>query len=119
MSLDKVKQGLPPHRMSLLVDIEYGRPFEVEVSRPGPLYQRSSRRRRALTAGHHGRGAAPGETKRTQHAALGSYVLAVEGIAGEHLEAACGQGTDGMMTCTHAVATLLPAGRCEHAESNI
>lgn len=37
MSLDKVKQGLPPHRMSLLVDIEYGRPFEVEVSVcPGP-----------------------------------------------------------------------------------
>ena len=32
MSVEKAKQGLQPHKMSLLVDIEYGRPFEVEVS---------------------------------------------------------------------------------------
>lgn len=31
MSIAKAKQGLPPHKMSLLVDIEQGRPFEVEV----------------------------------------------------------------------------------------
>ena len=31
MSLEKVKQGLPPHKMSLLMDVEQNRPFEVEV----------------------------------------------------------------------------------------
>ena len=32
MSVEKVKQGAPPHKMSLLIDIEQNRPFEVEVS---------------------------------------------------------------------------------------
>ncbi|ORY32287.1 ketopantoate reductase PanE/ApbA C terminal-domain-containing protein [Naematelia encephala] len=31
MSLEKAKQGIPPHRMSLLIDVEMGRPFELEV----------------------------------------------------------------------------------------
>lgn len=31
MSYKKIQQGLPPHKMSLLIDIEQGRPFEVEV----------------------------------------------------------------------------------------
>lgn len=31
MAIQKSKQGIPPHKMSLLVDIENGKPFEVEV----------------------------------------------------------------------------------------
>lgn len=31
-SVKKRREGVPPHKMSLLIDVEMGRPFEVEVS---------------------------------------------------------------------------------------
>ena len=31
VSIGKVKKGISPHKMSLLVDVQMGRPFEVEV----------------------------------------------------------------------------------------